>query len=196
MPLKLDIQPGLTIEDLLSYQYNPADYKQSTFHKHYQMLVKHRDELRKQYDRKKQTRASLRQPDGKSLNIQTSKGLADSASADFAQGSRFSILPDDDEGLSTSAASKPTTSASLSKKQLDKLIDNQRKAEVRKIKGEIETMKRDMKAQKKKVNECRKDAKDSKQEKEHRRAVEEDEVEADKSGHDQELETAKSSRRR
>ena len=193
---KVDIQPGLKIEDLLSHQYDQAGYKQSTFHEHYQKLVNHRDELRKQYDRKAKTRANLREPDGKTLNLQRSKGLTDPPSANPSKGSRFSILPDDDEGSSSSALSKPQLSASLNKHQLNELPDSQRKAEVRKIKEEIGMMKRGMKEQKRKDNESRKDGKDAKEGKEHGGGVDEDEVEADESGRDQGWEMGKSSRGR
>ena len=182
MPPKVEVKSKLPIEYLLSHQYDPAIYKPGDFHEHYQELVKYRDELRKQYDRKNQTRASLREPDGKTLYLQTYIGLANSASANPSKGSRFNILTDDDEGSSTSAASKPTTSATLSKKELDKIPQHERKIEVRKIKEEIKTMKKEMKEQKKKDNEDREEAKDTKGGKEHQMAVEEDEDEADESG--------------
>ncbi|KAM0798760.1 hypothetical protein BDR22DRAFT_352040 [Usnea florida] len=134
MPPKFEDTRELPIEYLLSYQYDPAGDNQAAFHKNYQRLVEYRDDLRKQYDRKKETRASLRGQD-----------------ANPPKGSRFSILPDADDGSSSSALTKPTISASLSIKQLNKLFGQERKAEVRKIKEEIETMKAEMKEQKRKI---------------------------------------------
>ena len=185
MPPKMKTKSRLDIEDILSHQYDPADYSLAAFHEQYQVLVEHRDNLRKQFNEKEERRASHKQPNGKTLNLQIRRRLADPPSANPSKGSRFSILPDDGEGSSTSAASKPTTSATLSKKQLDNLLQNDRKVEVRKIKGEIETMKKEMKAQKKKDNKDREEAQNTK-EKEHRRD------EADESGQDQDWETAKS----
>ena len=196
MPPKLEIKPRLEIKDLLSHQYDPADYSLTAFHEHYQSLVKHRDHLRKQYDRKKETRASLREPDGKSLNLQTRRGLADPPSGNLSKGSRFSSLPDDDDGSSSSALTKPIISASLSKKELDKLPQHERKAAVRKIRKEIETMKAEMKEQKRNDNKARKEAEDSKEQNEHQKTVKADQNETNESGQDQGWETATSSLRR
>ena len=186
----------LSIEDLLSRQYDPADYKPEDFHKHYRELVTHRDGVRKQYDQKKETRASIRGPDGKSLNRQRSRKLADTPSANPPKGSRFSSLPDDDDGSSNSALTKPTISASLSIKQLNKLSDHERKAAVRKIKEEIETMKAQMKAQKKKDNEARKEAEDKNRLRDHQKTVVENQDETNESGQDEGWQTAESSLRR
>ena len=196
MPPKLEPMSELPIECLLSYQYDPAGYNQAAFHNHYQRLVDYRDDLRKQYDRKSETRASLRGPDGKSLNTQRSKRLADASSANPPKGSRFSGLPDDDNGSSSSALTKPTILASLSKKQLDKLSDNERKAAVRKIKKEIEIMKAEMKEQKKKDNEARKEAEDAKEPNDHLKTVNENQDETNESDQDEGWQTAKSSLRR
>ena len=173
MPPKVETKSELPIEYLLSYQYDPAGYTQADFHRHYQRLVEHRDELRNQYDRKKETRASLRQPDGKSLNMQRRRGLADPPSANPPKGSRFSSLPDDDDGSSSSALTRPTLSASLSKKKLDKLSQHELKAVVTEIRIEVETMKTEMKAQKKKDNEARKEAEDTKEQNDLQKTVKE-----------------------
>ena len=75
MAPKLYIKPKLEINFLLSYQYDPADYNLTAFYEHYQRLVKHRDDLRKQCDDKEEKRASLKQADGKSLNRDMSRDL-------------------------------------------------------------------------------------------------------------------------
>ena len=184
MPPKLKVKSKLDIKDLLSHQYDPADYTLGDFQEHYQRLVDHRDEIRKQYDRKKQTRANLRQPEGKILNLRTSNDLADTPSANPPKGSRFSSLLDDEDGSSNSALTKLTISATKSKKQLKKLPQHERKAPVRKIKEEIAAMKAEMKEQKGNDNEARKAAENTKEQNEHQKTVEENQDEADESGQD------------
>ena len=199
---KLEIKPKLSIKDLLSYQYDPADYTQAVFHKHYQRLVQHRDDLQKRHDDKEEKRASLRQPDGKILNLQTRRALTNTPSANLSQGNRFSSLPDDDDGSYDQASTKPTLSATLSTYQLDKLFDNERKVAVAKIKEEIAAVKKEMKKQRRVVvvktkgNMGREETENVTEERESQRAVQEDQDEKIESGQDLGWETVKSSRRR
>lgn len=202
MAPKLDVEPKLDSEYLLSYRYDPADYKRTDFHEQYQSLVKHRDDLRKQHNTKEEKRASLRQPDGKTFNLQTRRALTNTPPATFSQGNRFSSLPDDDDGSSKSSLTKPTLSARLSNNQLDKLFDNERKAAVAKIKKEIAAVKEEMKKQRRvvvaktKENMGREEIENVTEERESQRAVQEDQDEEIESGQYLGWETVKSSRRR
>ena len=202
MAPKLDIEPTLDIEYLLSHKYDPGDYKPAAFHEQYQSLVKHRDDLQKQHNIKEEKRASIRQPDGKTLNLQTRRALTHTPPATFSQRNRFSSLPDDDDGSSNSSLTKPTPSARLSTNQLDKLFDNERKAVVAKIKQEIAAVKEEMKKQRRVVvaktkgNEGREEVEDAKEERQTQRAVQEDHDETNEPGQDRGWETVKSSLRR
>ena len=185
MPPKVETKSELPIEYLLSYQYDPAGYTQAVFRRHYQKLVEHRDDLRKHFNDKEERRASRKQADGKNINKQRSRRLTDLLSASPPKGSRFSSLPDDDDGSSSSALPKPTISATLSKTKLNKLPQHERKPVVTEIRKEVETMKAEMKVQKKKDNGARNEAENAKEQNDHQKTAKEDPDETNELGQDQ-----------
>lgn len=64
------------------------------------------------------------------------------------EGTRFSVLPDNDNGSTISPSTKQNFSASLTVAQLKRVTVDQRKAEVIKVKRDIQALKKEKKAKK------------------------------------------------
>lgn len=64
------------------------------------------------------------------------------------QGTRFSVLPDNDNGSTISPSTKQNFSANFTIAQLKSLTKDQRKAEVNKVKRDIQALKKEKKAKK------------------------------------------------